>query len=593
MVTNPRRTVRALQGSVGLVLTAVVAMWWHHTPTSLRHPSFLALAVGRLAGLLAGVLSVVLVLLMARITPLERRIGADHLTRLHSRLGRYTLLLLAIHVPLVVWGFAGATRMQLLPEAIVLWRDYPYIWAAVAAGLLLVAVAVTSARRIRRRLDYETWYFTHLLTYVAIALAFGHQIAVGSDFIHNNLQRHVWAAGYLAAAGVVGYWRVLRPIHRALRTRAEVGAVVVEPGGAVTLTVTGTHVKELAARPGQFFRVRVLTKRLWSQSHPYSLSAAPDGRTLRFTIKPAVDLASDLRDLVPGTRVFIDGPFGTLTAERRIRSDVLLIAGGIGITPLRALFEAVPPGVGDVTLIYRCRSEQDVLFRDELDALATARGDRVIYVVGRTADLGDPLGASELERLVPDIANRDVFLCAPAPMMTQLTNTLQRLGVPRDSVHWESFEVVEDVTPGSRRALGFALATLAVTLFLGVRSDLFQRGSQLVVLGPVVATGDQPSPATATDAAGNVVVSGPDERTLYSSVQVQIVVHNGKLVDVLPLSLPNRDARSRQLSAMAEPILRREALASGGNRIDVVTGATYTSGAYQQSLQGALAHVPK
>jgi uncharacterized protein with FMN-binding domain len=114
-----------------------------------------------------------------------------------------------------------------------------------------------------------------------------------------------------------------------------------------------------------------------------------------------------------------------------------------------------------------------------------------------------------------------------------------------------------------------------------------------VLLGPVPAAVAQPAAKPSVNAAGEMLLAGPIERTLYAEVQVQVTMKHGRLVDVTALLLPNRDARSRQLSAMAAPILRREALASGGSRVDAVTGATYTSGAYQQSLVGALSKAIK
>jgi ferredoxin-NADP reductase len=119
---------------------------------------------------------------------------------------------------------------------------------------------------------------------------------------------------------------------------------------------------------------------------------------------------------------------------------VLLIAGGIGITPLRALLEQMPAPRGAVTLIYRASRWEDVVFRDELDALAKSKGARVHYLIGRRVELRrDPLDARHLAHNVPDIAERDIYICGPAGMIRTVRRNLRQLGVPAAHVHEEQF----------------------------------------------------------------------------------------------------------------------------------------------------------
>ena len=119
---------------------------------------------------------------------------------------------------------------------------------------------------------------------------------------------------------------------------------------------------------------------------------------------------------------------------------MLLIAGGIGITPLRALLEALPARPGDLTLIYRVHDARDVVFRDELETIARARGARVHYLIGpRDVAASDPFDPAALERLVPDVRDRDIYVCGPVPMMQRIEDSLQRLGLPARQVHAERF----------------------------------------------------------------------------------------------------------------------------------------------------------
>jgi ferredoxin-NADP reductase len=172
------------------------------------------------------------------------------------------------------------------------------------------------------------------------------------------------------------------------------------------------------------------------------LSAAPNSDFLRITIKSSGDDTRLFQRLAVGTRVFVEGPYGAFTGARRRHQRLLLIAGGIGITPLRALLEELPAQPGAVTVLYRASSWDDVVFRQELDALAHLRGARIHYLVGRR-DQGngglDPLDPRSIRRLVPDVHIRDVYVCGPDPMIDAVRSALRLLQVPKAQIHAERF----------------------------------------------------------------------------------------------------------------------------------------------------------
>jgi ferredoxin-NADP reductase len=306
---------------------------------------------------------------------------------------------------------------------------------------MLVGVGAVSVRAARRRMRYETWYYLHFYTYVATALAFSHQFATGADFMTNRAARVVWSAMYLAVAVAILWYRFLVPLRQALRHRLVVEAVYAEARGVVSIVVSGRHLDELRAESGQFFRWRFLTRDLWWATNPYSLSAAPRPDRLRITVKSLGAHSAALARLRPGTRVLAEGPYGALTAARRRQRKVLLIAGGIGVTPLRALFESLPGPPGDITLIYRASKTSDVVFGDELAAIAQHRGARLHFVTGRrTKYRHDPLSAAALAANVPDLRHHDVYVCGPDGMTAAVIAELRRAKVPRSQIHHESFE---------------------------------------------------------------------------------------------------------------------------------------------------------
>jgi ferredoxin-NADP reductase len=204
--------------------------------------------------------------------------------------------------------------------------------------------------------------------------------------------------------------------------------------------VTGRELDRLAAQAGQYFLWRFLAGNGWWRAHPFSLSAAPNDRFLRLTVKSTGDDTSVMQRLAIGTPVFVEGPYGAFVAEPSTRPRVLLIAGGIGVAPLRALLEDMPGPRGAITLIYRASRSEDLVFGDELDALTKARGARVHYLIGRRAELRrDPLEARNLHRLVPDIVEREIYVCGPDGMIKRVRRSLRALRVPSSHIHEEHF----------------------------------------------------------------------------------------------------------------------------------------------------------
>ena len=268
----------------------------------------------------------------------------------------------------------------------------------------------------------------HLYAYLGVALAFSHQLATGTDFLARPAARAYWTALYVVTLGALVIFRILLPPARSLLLhRLRVERVVEEAPGVVSLEIGGERLHRLRAQAGQFFTWRFLTRDRWWEAHPFSLSAAPDGRRLRITVKGIGDYTASLRAIPPGTRVIAEGPFGSFTAAARRRPRVALIAGGVGITPIRALLESMPGGPEDITVVYRAVHDDDVILRSELDELAGRRGVEVHYVLGGH-DAAEPLSPERLCALMPDIATRDVYVCGPPAMVEATRATLGPLG---------------------------------------------------------------------------------------------------------------------------------------------------------------------
>jgi predicted ferric reductase len=421
-------------------LVASLELWWLDTPArSITTTGDILTEGGRITGMIAGYVLLVQVLMMSRVGWLERVVGAHDLMIWHRELGGFLLPLVLAHVGLIVAGYAAASRSTLPGEAWHMVTGLPAMISATIATGIIVAIGVLAIRRIRRRMPYELWYLLHLASYLVLLLSYGHQFADGQELMNGGFGRWYWIGLYLFVVACLAWGRVLHPLALNARHRLRVVEVVPEGKDMVSIYVSGRRLDDLEVRAGHYFRWRFLAARCWWQAHPFSLSAAPNGRFLRLTVKIVGGHTADLARLRPGVRVLIEGPSGVFTAARRVRPKALLIAGGSGIAPIRALLEELPPGSA---VIYRASHAGDLVFREELDWLANQRGAAVHYVLGGRDDpqprsVFSPRG---IRMLVPDVRRRDVFLCGPQGLVSAARAILRRLRVPRRQIHIDPFE---------------------------------------------------------------------------------------------------------------------------------------------------------
>jgi predicted ferric reductase len=422
-------------------LLLIVWLWAHGgNVTHVHSTGDLLTSIARLTGLVGAYSALIQVLFLARIPWVERAVGFDRLTVWHRWNGHACLYLVLAHVVFSVWGYAVLDRLPLTKETstMITGGVYPGMITATIGTALLIAVVLSSVVIVRRRVRYEAWYLVHLTVYAAIALAWFHQIPTGNELVIDRLAADYWRGLYLATLALLVGFRVLMPVVNAFRFRMRVAEVVDEGAGAVSLHIHGRRLDRLHARAGQFFLWRFLTRDRWWASHPFSLSAAPDGRSLRITIKDLGDFTSRAAMIQPGTRVVAEGPFGVFTDAVRRRPKVALIGGGIGITPIRSLLEEMD---GDLAVVYRVISDDDVIFGDELRELAGRKGAAIHIVAG---DHASPegrqlLSPAHLQALVPDIAEREVYVCGPPAMADATRRSVREAHVPSRYIHTERF----------------------------------------------------------------------------------------------------------------------------------------------------------
>ncbi len=411
---------------------AVTATTW----SQIRAPGGIATFIGSLTGLAGTYLALVMVLLVSRVPAVERVLGQDGLLRWHRKLAPWPLSLIVAHVVFLTVGYAEVAKTGVWHEFGVLVNSFPDVLLATIGFFIMVAIGIISIRAIRQRIPRERWWALHLFMYLALAISFAHVIALGPSFVGHPLTQMLWSALWAATAGLVLVYRIGLPIVRTMRHRLVVVEVREETPGVVSVVCRGQNLERLAISGGQFFEWRFLTRGMWWQAHPFSISALPRPPHLRLTVKVVGDFTAAVSRLRPGTKIAIEGPYGAFTSHHRDREKAALIAGGVGVTAVRSLLEDLPRGC-DPVVVLRASRPEDLVFSDEVAELVRQRKGRVHELVGARSQVN----MHGLIDLIPDLRQRDVYVAGPEQFVLEVCTTLRRLGVAADATHAEVYSL--------------------------------------------------------------------------------------------------------------------------------------------------------
>ncbi|MFI1919173.1 ferric reductase-like transmembrane domain-containing protein [Nocardia sp. NPDC020380] len=381
--------------------------------------------------------------LVARFQAMAAPFGEDALVRFHRQISYVALAFILAHPVLLQVGGVDVARLLNLAQAP--WRAR----FAVASVVLLLMLVATSVWRRRLRIRYEVWQVLHgVLSVLIVGFALAHMLLVG-HYLGETWKKALWIVMTVALVGLLVWVRVIKPIGR-LRRPWRIASVTAERGDAHTLGFEPVGHKGFRFQPGQFGWLVVDRSPFTVSAHPFSFSSSAErAEGVEMTIKVLGDFTSTIGQLAPGTRAYLDGPHGVFTPDRYEGPGFVLIAGGVGITPmvsiLRTLAERADPR--PCTLFYANRTLDDATFADELDAL-TARVDlTVIHILETAPPTWDGergfLDQRILARHLPPRSEyQQYFLCGPGPMVTAVEDALAALAIPAERVHTERFNFV-------------------------------------------------------------------------------------------------------------------------------------------------------
>ncbi len=421
---------------IGLItgLIILTAGWWAGSGTDLGAPGVRLVAIGRLFGLLAAYSIILQIILMSRVPFIERNFDLQDTIDLHRLTGFSILGAISGHIVFLVLGYAAPTHTALWTQFIDMNTQFEDVLWATVGTILFFAASAISLRAIRLRMRFELWYAVHLTIYLAILLTFLHQIKTGGDFIHNFWFSAFWYGIYILAFILWLWYRVTRPLYMFTKHQFRVHSVEKTANNTYSVYVSGRDMNHFAFMPGQYATWRILTGDLWLEAHPFSISSPRHGDLIRFTAKASGNFTQQLEHLQPGALVLIDGPRGSFGADRaQDTSNVILIAGGIGVAPYLSTAGILLDQGKHVTLLYAVQTDADIAFGNELIELQR-RGLTIRTFIGdkngRITD--DILTAIETD-------DTTVYICGPDGMSRSFYKILKDNDFPVRRIITERF----------------------------------------------------------------------------------------------------------------------------------------------------------
>lgn len=428
--------------ALGAVIAGPALLWLVVAPPT---PLWDRLSV--ISGLFALTALVCATIVPSRIRSLNRAFGIESVIEVHRFLGISTVVLTLAHLACVV--ALDPSNIALLNVSSAPGRAV----AAVMATVSMLALVGAATMRKRLRLPYDLWRFTHIglaaLTVVSAALhVWWLDHAVQNAAMFSTLVLLAVAVGGVAAYRWV--WRALLDpttefLVREVRFESPtVSTLVLQPRDLET----GTGNWEFA--PGQFAWIR-LQRGVTAEEHPFTIASSAHLGCTEFTIRQAGDFTSTIRALPPGSPVWVDGPHGAFTSDIGVCGGIVMIAGGVGITPMMSMLRTAADR-GDrrpYRMIVVAGAPEDLLFREELGFLRSTLDLEVTEVLrrprdgwhGHTGDLGVGLFAMVLRTVArPD--DLDYFVCGPPGLVTDAMDVLDALDVAPARVHTELFDFV-------------------------------------------------------------------------------------------------------------------------------------------------------
>ncbi len=383
--------------------------------------------------------------LLARFQPVAAPFGEDAVVQFHRQISYAGTLFILAH-PLVLMVLVSSDFVRLLNPFTAPWRAR----FGLLAIICLVLLMVTSIWRAKLRIRYETWQIMHAALATAAVIAALVHVELVHYYVSSPWKRALWILMSVAFVGVIAWVRLIKPMMR-IRRPWQIEEVTEQRGDTWTLTLRPVGHPGFRFAPGQFGWLSVNRSPFSFTQHPFSFSSsAEDAGRVQMSIRALGDFTRTVGAIAPGTRAYLDGPYGVFSPDRYEGPGFVLLGGGVGIAPLTGMLRtfADRDESRSCILFHASKALADATFREELEGFGERlSGFQLVQVIedppeGWTGERGR-IDDTLLQRHLPARFQRwQYFICGPGPMQDAMEDALARLGVPGDRVHTERFNFV-------------------------------------------------------------------------------------------------------------------------------------------------------
>lgn len=427
----------------GLVLAGAISIPFYFESSSILYkfgPDRQLLRSGQVMGMVAGCLLLMQIILGARLKCLDRVFGLSNLFRYHRIAGFIIAGLIVIHPVLI---FIPENRL-FIPLQLRYWPEFVGFFLL----LLIIFTVISSHWRPWLRLSFHRWWSIHRWAAVLIVIAFWVHVLSVSETFEQKLPKML-AFCAMGLCGLVFFWIRTRPLRNRRRSYM-VSAIEPAAEDAICLEIISNTKQMPVYMPGQFSFFTFFSNHISREEHPFSLTSAPTGAScLEIVVRTTGDWTGKLKNIQPGDRVLINGPFGLFShLQLPEKKEMIMIAGGIGITPMLSMLRYMAD-INDqrkITLIWSNRTRKHIIFPDEFQNLEVQlKGLRVFHVLTRELEFNDEKGRldrPELKRLISDCSRSSaIFVCGPDQMMKEIYTCMVSLGFSKRMLFMERFSL--------------------------------------------------------------------------------------------------------------------------------------------------------
>lgn len=394
-------------------------------------------------------------ILSARPKALEKHFGLDKIYRFHGIIALVALFTLFIHKTLIERLFKETLTSQLGSVAFAIFIGISGLSLLFMSPKLLKKFKpIQVLIKMMSQFNFASYQFTksiHNFTILALVFMQIH-VLMTSSAQANPFIFSLYMVYFFLATGFYLYHKLIKA-WLLEDAKYKVTNLIYDSEDMVTISLASTKDRPLKYSPGQFAYFKITSPYFSSEEHPFSIVSSPtDKNQIAITVKTIGDYTKDLKRLKLGDEMTVEGPFGKFSYTTHATENAsVFIAGGVGITPFISMLKymAIKDPTRPVMLVWSVRKREDLIKYDYLLSLKNIMPNFIFLpiVSGDETWEGERgrLDYTRLENYTSSYPFNEThtgyYICGPENLMTLTIETLLKLRISKNQIHYESFSV--------------------------------------------------------------------------------------------------------------------------------------------------------